>query len=329
MDAPPLRWGIIGAGNIARKFTDAVTRFTRSDVVAIASRSAERSRAFASAHSVPHAFDGYERMVASPSVEAVYVATPHALHCDAALLAIDAGKPVLVEKPFAHTLRHAEHIVAASRQRRVFAMEAMWTKFLPHMVRLRRTLAEGHIGEIVQVSADLAHRFPFDPAHRIYDLALAGGGLLDLGVYPISFIHDVLGPPVAVSASGSLASTGVDSQAAVLMTHVGGAQSTAFTSTRGISAQRASIVGTAGRIDVSGPFWRPSSFTITREDGTVSRFSQEIQNGFEFEVAECARNISAGAPESHAHSLKDTLSVIRTLDEIRRQIGVVYDANDA
>ncbi|MGZ0712297.1 Gfo/Idh/MocA family protein (plasmid) [Coraliomargarita sp. W4R53] len=325
MDAPPLRWGILGAGNIARKFTDAVTQYTRSEVVAVASRDGRKSHAFAVEHGIPLSFGGYEALVGDASIDAVYVATPHSLHRDVALLALEAGKPVLVEKPFAHNYTHAQQIASAANSAGVFAMEGMWTRFLPHMVELRRVIAEGQIGEVVHVSADFGHRFDFDPEHRLFNRALAGGGLLDLGVYPVSFIHDVVGPPSSILAMGALAATGVDSHISIAMSHANAAQSTTFTTTRGISRQNATVVGTAGRIDVDGPFWRPSTLSVTRSSGAVVHFEQQVTNGFEYEIAAFARGLRSEVLESETHSLTDTLSVIRTLDEVRRQVGVIYD----
>ena len=183
--APAIRWGVLGAGGIARRFATAVGEYTQSSIVAVGARSRGRAEQFAAEFSVPRVHVGYEELVADPQVDAIYVATPHSFHAEHAGLAIRAGKPVLVEKPFTHTAPQARELAELARQHGVFAMEAMKTRHLPHMVAIRDLIANGEIGEVAYVQADHAQMLTHVP--RLGDPHLAGGALLDLGVYPVSF----------------------------------------------------------------------------------------------------------------------------------------------
>ncbi|HEY9498146.1 MAG TPA: Gfo/Idh/MocA family oxidoreductase [Terrimesophilobacter sp.] len=326
--APGLRWGIIGAGYIAGKFTNAVTKHTASEVVAVGSRDRAKAERFAAANGIPDVSVGYEALVCRPDIDAVYVATPHSLHSEHAMLALAAGKPVLVEKPFTPNEKEGRAVASAAREAGLFAMEAMWTRFLPHMAALRAVIDRGEIGDVVHVHADHGQFFPFDPEHRIYNPLLAGGALLDLGVYPLSFVHDLLGAPETVTAVGTLAETGVDGQVSIILDYPGRVQASVYTTLWALTAISARITGTEGRIELNGPFLRPTSFTVTGRHGTRWDFDATVQNGFQYEVAEFARCVAEGRTESQILSLDDSLGVIRTMDGIRRQIGVSYPGEE-
>jgi predicted dehydrogenase len=323
--APALRWGILGAGFIAGKFINAVTRHTASKIEAIGSRDAGKAARLASAQGIDASHHSYEGLVSDPRVQAVYVATPHPFHLEHALLAIAAGKPVLIEKPMARNAKEAVLIAEAARSAGVFAMEAMWTRFLPHMTKLRDVVAKGELGQIVQMHAEHGQRFAFDPSHRVYDPDLAGGALLDLGVYPMSFIHDTLGEPTRVSAIGALTETGVDGNVSLVLGYEGKLQATLSTTLWALTGITASITGTEGRVSFGGPFLRPTSFTVHRPEGAYWTFDGEARNGFQYEIAEVARCVTEGRTESAILGLDDSIAVLRTLDEARRQVGVRYE----
>ena len=330
IEAPPLRWGILGAGHIASRFVTAVQLHTRSTVVAVGSRSRERGEAFAKAHGIGTGHRvgtvhvGYQALVADPAVEAVYVATPHSEHREHALLAIAAGKHVLVEKAFTRNATEAAEVIEAAHAAGVFLMEAMWTRFLPHVAALHRVIERGEIGEIVHVAADFGGSPPYDPTDRNFNPALAGGALLDLGVYPIAFAQDLLGAPTTVTAVGALAETGVDVQSTVLLGFASRAQATARSSFLADSPRTAVVVGTDGRIEVDPEFYAPTTFTVTRRDGARWRFAEPVGGGMQFEAAEVARCVADGRMESSRVSWASTLEVMRTLDAARAQLGVVY-----
>ncbi|WP_144018866.1 Gfo/Idh/MocA family protein [Demequina sp. NBRC 110056] len=326
LDAPPLQWGVIGAGWIADIFARSVLGHTRSTVQAIGSRDAGRGAAYAQRFDVPTVHSGedaYERLVADPNVDAVYVATPHALHRDHALLAIGAGKPVLVEKAFTRNAAEAREVLDAAPD--VFVMEAVWTRFLPHMVEARRLVADGAVGRVVHVAADFGGSPAYDPQHRNFNPELAGGALLDLGVYPVNFVHDILGAPDAVRAVGTLAPTGVDMGETVLMDYpASGAQGVALATFEADTARTASITGTEGRIDIAAEYYRPTSLTLTRGGRAERVWSADAPLGWQFQVAEVARRVADGATESPVMPRAATLEVMEVLDEVRRQLGVVY-----
>jgi predicted dehydrogenase len=322
--APSIRWGILGAGGIAGSFADAVAQHTRAQLVAVGSRSRDRAERFATGHGIPTTHLGYQALVDDPHVDAIYVATPHSEHLEHALLAIRAGKHVLVEKAFTRNAAEAEQVFAAAREAGVFVMEAMWTRFLPHVAALHQVLDAGEIGEIVNVSADHGQLMGFDPSSRLYDPALAGGALLDLGVYPVSFAHDLLGTPDAVQAVGTLTPTGVDGQVSIVLSYGERTQATLSTTLWAKTPTIAQISGTEGFVEVAGSFYGPSSFRVTRLDGRVWTFEQPGTKGLQFEAAEVARQVADGAVESPRMSWQGTLDVMRTLDEVRRQVGVVY-----
>jgi predicted dehydrogenase len=321
---PRLGWGVLGAGYIAGKFVDAVTDFTASEVVAVGSRSAAKAVEFATARGIPNAHGSYAALVADPAVEAVYVATPHSFHLAHALLAIGAGKPVLVEKPIARSAAEAREIAQASQGAGVFAMEAMWTRFLPHMQRLRELVAGGAIGDVLHVQAEHSQAFAFDATHRLYDPELAGGALLDLGVYPLALVHAVLGRPQQVCAVGTLTETGVDGHVTLAMHHGGRRQSSVSTSLWARSGITASVLGTEGRLSFGGPFFRPTTLHLDRRDGTSETFDGQVPNGFQFEVAEVARCVAAGELESTDLPLDDSIAVLEVIDQARQALGFTY-----
>lgn len=321
--APSISWGILGAGYIAGIFARGVEA-TRSRVAAVGSRDRGRAEQFASQHGIPTTHEGYESLVADEQIDAIYIATPHSEHKEHALLAIAAGKHVLVEKAFTRNVAEAQEVFDAARSAGTFVMEAMWTRFLPHIAALRAVIEAGVIGEVVTVIADHGQRFAFNPESRLFNPDLAGGALLDLGVYPTSFAHDLLGVPETVSASGSMTETGVDGQISIALTYPGRAQASLSTTMWGSTPTTASITGTLGRIDVEGAFYRPSPFVVTGNDGSRWTYDFPVEGGFQFQIAEVARCIDAGRTQSDRMPWSETLAVMRTMDEIRSQIGLVY-----
>ena len=323
--APPIRWGILAPGGIAHTFAHAVNNHTRAQLVAVGSRNRDRAERFATQHGIPTTHSSYKALVGDPQVDAVYVASPHSEHRDHALLAIAAGKHVLVEKAFARNTAEALEVFAAAEAAGVFVMEAMWTRFLPHMAALRAVIARGEIGEVVALIADHGQSFNhLPPTHRLHNHDLAGGALLDLGVYPVSLAHDLLGIPDTVHATGSLTATGVDGQITMAFGYGERAQASLHTTLWSKTATTAVVCGTEGRIEVAGSFYAPTSFTVVRDDGTWWAYDREIDGGFQYEVAEVARRVAEGATQSPRMTWDDTLAVMRTMDEVRRQVGVVY-----
>jgi predicted dehydrogenase len=325
-----VRWGVIGTGGIARTF---VGDCTAAGVVftAVGSRTRESAESFAAEHGIPHAHGSYEDLVAEPEVDAVYVATPHSRHAEDALLAIAAGKHVLVEKAFTITADEARAVVDAARRADVAVMEAMWTRFLPQMTMIRELVAEGRIGRPRLVEATHHQALPDDPTHRLNDPALGGGAVLDLGVYPISFAIDVLGAPTAVAAAGTLSDQGVDTQMGVVMTHEGGTQSTVHFALDVRSPNTASIIGEDGRIDIDATWYTPTTWRLRDRDGAVvEEFDgREELAGYAHEVRAFEAMVESGDHEGGAMDPEETVVVMAAMDEARRQVGVRYAADSA
>lgn len=322
--APALRWGVLGPGWIADSFVAALKAETTQQVVAVGSRDVARAQTFADKWGIAAAHGSYEELLARDDVDVIYVATPHSHHREHALQAIAAGKHVLVEKSFTRNATEAREVVNAARQRGVFCMEAMWTRFLPHMVSVRKLIADGAVGDIVQLRADHGQFFPFNAEHRLYNPQLAGGALLDLGIYPVSFAHNILGTPTGITAVGAKTQTGVDGQISMIFNYDGPAQADLSTTLWSRTETSASIAGTEGRIDIAGMFYAPTSFTLTRLDGTVLTFDKPQAHGLHFQAVEVARRIGAGELESPLMPLDETVAIMGVLDEIRGHVGVEY-----
>jgi predicted dehydrogenase len=241
------------------------------------------------------------------------------MHHPDALLALRAGKPVLLEKPFTMNAAEAEELVAEARQRGLFLMEAMWTRFLPHILEIRRLLADGALGEIVTVSADHGQWFAEDPAFRLFAPELGGGALLDLGIYPVSFASMVLGAPDRVLAMADPAFTGVDAQTSILLGYESGAHAVLNCELRAKSPTRAAIVGTDARIEIEGDFYAPVSYTLISRDGEEQRFESppESRKGLRYEADEVARCLAEGLLESPGMPLDETVAIMRTMDAVR------------
>lgn len=322
---PTLRWGVVSPGGIAQGWVRTVHANTDQRVVAVASRSLERAQQFAAEHGIDRAYGDYEQLLADAEVQIVYIASPHSEHVDLALLAIAAGKHVLVEKPIATSAAGARQIAEAARAAGVFAMEALWSRFLPQTSVLEQLLRDGVIGDPLVVNADFGWRFPVDASSRMYDPALGGGGLLDLGVYPVWFSHFVLGNPVAVTATGSLTFTGVDAQAALILDYDTGAQAVLTTNLLADTGQTATVSGTDGRIHFDRTFLSPTSFTLFQLDAEPLRFTDESglvsSGGLAYEAVAVAQNVNDGLLESPLHTLDDSIEVLEIIDSARTQLG--------
>ena len=321
-----VRWGLIGTGGIAAAFADDLRLLPDAEVVAVGSRALAPARVFADRFGARSAHGSYADLVGNPDVDAVYVATPHPGHHAAARLALEAGKAVLCEKPFMMTAAEADDVVALARQRGLFLMEAMWTRFLPHMTRIRQILDAGALGRVVSVQADHGQWFELDPRHRLFAPELGGGALLDLGVYPISFASWVLGSPQTITSVSDRAGTGVDGQTSVLAQYPDGAHAVLTTTLWAAGPNRAAIVGTEARIEIDPTWYRPNSFTVlSRDDDVIERYDEpQVGNGLRFEAAEVGRCLRAGLTQSPGMPLDESRSIMATMDEVRRQIGLSY-----
>ena len=323
--ADKLRWGILGAGKIARKFVQGARQASGCEVVGIGSRTQAKADAFGEEMDVPLRFGSYEGLVGCDQVDAVYVATPHPMHHRCALLAISAGKHLLVEKAFAATAQGAEEVISAARKAGVFCMEAMWTRFLPPFAHLRRLIAEGALGEVRQVHAHFGFRCEWDPSSRLLDPELGGGALLDVGIYPLSLASMVLGTPADICATGHVGETGVDEQTGMLLGYASGASAALTCAVRTNTPKTATVCGTEGMVHIENAWWGDRGLTFTPAGGDPQHVPLPREgNGFNYEVGHVAARIEASHTESDIMPLEETLTILETADTIRRQIGLQY-----
>jgi predicted dehydrogenase len=296
-----------------------------AELAAVGSRSLERAEAFARDHGVARAHGSYGALIADPDVDVIYVATPHPQHHAIALAALRAGKAVLVEKAFTATLAGAQDIVAAARDRGVFAMEAMWTRFQPAVVRARELMAEGAIGEVVAVQADLGIVREFDPGDRMFARELGGGALLDLGVYVVSFAQMVLGAPDRVVAVGALEPNGVEAAVTLLLGWEDGRSATLTTTLHAPLPGAARIFGSRGWIELPPRFHHPTSLVLHRDGRPPEAFeAPALGGGYAHELVEVTDCLRAGRTESPTMPLDDTLAVMAVLDQAAGQLGVQH-----
>lgn len=318
-----LRWGILATGNIARSFA-ADLRDAGITMTAVGSRRGESAAEFAAEFGIATAHGSYENLVADSDVDAIYVATPHPMHLEAALLAIDAGKHVLVEKPFTLSQPDAQVIADRAAAEGVVVMEAMWTRFLPHMVRVRQLVAEGALGEVRTVIADHTQSLPTDPEHRLQNPALGGGALLDLGIYPVSFAVDILGLPTGVQAHAAMTPTGVDRQTAMIFSYDDGRQAVLHCALDTAGSNRAVVIGTEGAIEIDRVWYTPTAIRrYDRHWNLLETFDEEVATrGMHFQALELERRVLGQAPT--ALPIDESVAIMGVLDEVRRIIGLRY-----
>jgi len=323
-----IHWGILGTGSIAHKFATGLNDLPDTELLAVGSRSQESADAFGDEFSIPRRHSSYEALANDPDIDAVYVATPHPFHKENTLLLLRAGKAVICEKPFAMNATEAQEMITEAKSQGQFLMEAMWTRFLPHILKVHELIAEGAIGELRMVQADFGFRMgEVKPEHRLFDPELGGGALLDVGIYPVALAHSLLGAPTDIKSFGNLGKTGVDEEAAILFKHAEGQLSLLSTAIQLNTPHEAFLIGTEGRIHMHTGWWRPSSFTLYKNGAEPEMFEPDCPlNGYNYEALELNRCIREGLQESPTMTLDETLSVMKTLDKIRAQWGLRYPA---
>ena len=329
--APALRWGILGPGGIARRFAREIPAHTASRIVAVGSRDLGRAQRFV-AENLPdqgvRAYGSYEELVADPVIDAVYVSSPHSEHSRHAILALEAGKPVLVEKAFALNAGQAEQVFSVAARQHLFVMEAMWSRFLPHYAAIHRLVRSGELGQVRAITAVHAQALDLDPAKRMMNPALGGGALLDLGIYPLSLFHFLCGVPDRIIATGVRTSTGVDLRETITCQY-GDTLAVALDDMEVAAKCGVQIVGTEGRLEIDDWFYTPRQVTFTADGGTPYVVIGPVEGGFQFEAAEAARCIAAGLAESPLMTWQATKEVLGMADEVRRQLTVVYPGEQA
>ena len=320
-----VRWGILGTGRIAGDFATGLRALPDAELIAVGSRSAEAADRIGTRFEIARRYPSYETLAHDPDVDVVYVATPHALHHSNTRLCLEAGKAVLCEKPFTLNAAQARDLVDLARGEGLFLMEAMWTRFLPALVEVRQRVAAGGIGEVQFLTADFGFRKEFDPSHRLFDSALGGGALLDVGVYLASLASMFLGRPSEIRSLSQIGPSGVDERAAVVFGYEGGRFAQLTAAITATTPQAATIVGSTGSIALHPLWWRASAYTLTPNGGQPETTEVPyVENGYCHEAAEVMRCLRSGALESPGMPLDETVAVMETLDRVRAQCGLRY-----
>jgi len=319
-----IRWGILGPGRIAEQFAQGIHAAPDAELVAVGSRSIDSAHRFGDRFGAARRYGSYAELANDPDVDVIYIAVPHPQHVSTSLLCLEAGKAVLCEKPFTVNLAEAERVVAKAREKRVFLMEALWTRFIPAVVHAKELVDSGAIGTPKMVQADFGAVFNVDESHRVMDPALAGGALLDIGIYPISVATFFLGPVEDVQASAAMGRTGVDEQVAVSMRHRNGGVSLSGATILAASPFDAVITGTTGRIRLNGELCRPRSLTLTRGEGEEHIELPYEGNGYQFQADHVSECLRAGKLESDLLPLDHSLATMKVLDTARERIGLRY-----
>ena len=318
------KWGILGPGGIARAFAKDLQLLEAHEVAAVGSRTLSNAQEFAKTFGGT-AYGSYEELVADPTVDAIYVATPHPSHKENVITALNAGKPVLCEKPFAVNAHEAREMVAAAEKNGVALMEAMWARFLPHYADVREIIASGVLGQILTVQADHGQRLADRNIPRLVEPSLAGGALLDLGIYPVSFAHMILGNPAKITASAVLTDKGVDAQTSMIFDYTDGAQAILTTTMIEQTPCRAVVAGVNGWLEIDRTFYNPTSMRVVLFDGSATQYPHTYTGHGLREQAEVFKQlVQSGKTQSEILTWKDTVDIMGTLDAVRSQIGLRY-----
>ena len=321
-----IRWGILGAGNIAGRFAPDLRLLKDAELVAVACRSEDKARGFASRFGARRSYGSYDQLAQDPEIDVVYVATPHSLHYDNTIACINAGKAVLCEKPLAVNAEQAGRMIEAAQKAGVFLMEGMWVRFFPMMAQLRQWLSNGAIGKVQMLQSDFGFSMQFDPQHRAFNPDLAGGALLDVGVYPVSLASMVFGAqPERISSMAHLGQTGVDERSAMIFGYEDGQLATLSCAVSAKTFCEINISGEKGHIRIHSHCWRPEAATIAI-DGVEPRTVKLPfeDNGFVYEAAEVTRCIQRGEKQSRIMPLAESLRIMETMDTIRSQWSMKY-----
>ena len=317
-------WGILGPGGIARAFARDLTLLEGHTIGAVGSRSLANAQSFADEFGGT-AYGSYEELVNDSTIDAIYVATPHPAHHDNVILALNAGKPVLCEKPFAVNAHEAQAMVDAASRNNVALMEAMWARFLPHYAKVREIVASGVLGPILSIHADHGQRLADQNIPRLVEPNLAGGALLDLGIYPISFAHMILGNPLSIKSTAVMTDKGVDAQTSMIFTYDNGAQSILTTTMIEQTPCRAVVAGLNGWLEIDRTFYNPANMRVVLNDGSITQYPSQYSGHGLREQAEIFKQlVQSGKFESEILSWQDTVDIMKTMDTVREQIGLKY-----
>jgi predicted dehydrogenase len=319
------RYGIIGPGRIATSYCKALQRSKRVEIHGIASRDERRAKDFANTFGAKKIYTDYEAIAKDPDIDVIYIATPHAFHAQPAITCLRNKKPVVCEKPLTLDLPTAEKVIQASHDNNTFLLEGLWSRFNPAVKMAKELIEAGTIGEVRHLTADFGFKKEYDPKSRLYDLALGGGSILDVGIYPLFLAMFILGKPDSIQATAHLAPTGADESCAFTLDYKYGATAQLFSSMIAETRKDAEICGTRGSIVIQTPWYKSMGLIVAKEGSDEERISLPYPgNGFEFQIDEVTKCLDLGLIESPLMTHEFTLQKTKVSDEILRQAGVKY-----
>ena len=319
-----IRWGILGLGNIARKFITDLLTVEDAMLYAVASRSPLKADEFKAEYDAEIAYSNYEDLAKDPNVDAVYIATPHVCHNKNTLLCLEYGKAVLCEKPLAMNSDEAEAMIATARLKNVLLMEALWTRFLPHYEYVMELLARKEFGKVLKVEADFGSNPEFDPESRLFNKALGGGSLMDIGIYPVFAALSALGTPDTVTARAEYFSTGVDASCTVNFVYNSGATAHLKSTMTRKTPTIATFFCEKGTIRINETFFSPSTVSLITDEGEKTLHFDTATIGYSYEIKHFNQLLQEEKTESPVMSFDFSRSIITTLDQIRAKIELVY-----
>jgi predicted dehydrogenase len=318
-------WGVIAPGGIARKFVHDLQFVPNARLHAVASRSLERAQAFASEFGASYAFGSYEEIVNCEGLDVIYIATPHSEHYANTIMCLNAGIPVLCEKAFAVNSKQLAQMINLAQSKKVFLQEAIWTRFHPAIKKVLEIIEAGEIGKIIHIAADFGFKAPYDLTNRIYNKALTGGSLMDIGIYPLFISKLLLGNPKTIKAVGTLAVTGVDVNCSIALNYESGATASLFSTVATVTETICSIYGEKGKILIHGRFHETKAITLEvfgSEPITIP--TQRLGHGYSYEAEDVHRCLNEGLIENNLLPLSFSADLMKIMDEVRSQIGVFY-----
>jgi len=320
-----IKWGILGCGGIAQKFAEALQHTEGATLYAAAARDGKRASDFARQWGFEKSIQGYRALVSDPEVDIIYIATPHSYHYAHTRLCLEAGKHVLCEKPVTINAEQLEELTGLAREKKLFMMEALWTRFLPGIIKVKEMINDGLIGDVVTLDADFGIHFPYDAAHRIYNPFLAGGALLDIGIYPLFFALYLFGEPVVLKAHSILNESKIDLTTSIIAQSKSGTISNLQSTTQANTPVKARISGTKGYIELSRWWFTPIDIALCIEgmDTQILSFPP-ISNGYEYEAMEAVRCLNEGVTESDIMPLSFSKMLMQQMDKIRKVTGITY-----
>jgi predicted dehydrogenase len=329
MAARIIKWGILGPGWIAHKFAEGLKVVENAELFAVGSRKIDNAKKFAREFSVPKFYGSYDELAKDPDVDVIYIATPHILHYENTLLCLELGKHVLCEKPFAMNGKEVRSMIAKAKEKNLFLMEAMWSKFLPNLIKAKEIVDSGEIGKVKLLTASFSVKSDFPLEHRQFNKDLGGGALLDIGIYNVFLSLFVLGNPKSFKAMASMGVTDVDFSNAILFKYADETLSILYSSFIAGTDVVAEIHGETGKIVFEHLWFCPGKIKIVRPNGEITPVPLQFKgNGYNYEAEEVVKCLSEGKTQSSTMSFNDSLEMIDMLDSIRKETGIIYPKYD-